>query len=261
MVAEVNQIYPMGAAKGQEWLVSRDEVDMSRVPRPIRSMRVDADPQRVVVDASKSALLIVDMQNDFCTKGGWLDVIGVDYTRDRAPIAPLQSLVPEFRAKQIPIIWLSWGVRPDLLNIAPSVLHAHSPTGERVGLNQFTPEKRSHVLRKGDWGAAIVDELNPGDQDIHVTKHRFSGFWDTELDSILRNMGIATLFVGGVNMDQCVLSTLQDATFLGYDCILIEDCTATTSPQCCIESTLYNVKLLYGFITQSKHLLAGLAQL
>jgi nicotinamidase-related amidase len=260
MVAEISSSRAMGAAEGCQWLVSPEEVDMTRVPRSVRPMRVDADPQRIVVDASKTALLIVDMQNDFCTQGGWLDVIGVDYQRDREPIQPLSELVPECRAKQIPIIWLNWGVRPDLLNIAPSVLHAHSPTGERLGLNELTP-RQSYVLRKGDWGAAIVDELNPGEQDIHVTKHRFSGFWDTELDSILRNMGITTLFVGGVNMDQCVLSTFQDATFLGYDCVLLEDCSATTSPNHCIESTLYNVKLLYGFIAQSKALIKGLNQL
>ncbi|PSN05717.1 isochorismatase [filamentous cyanobacterium CCT1] len=224
-------------------------------------MRVKADPQTIVVDASKTALLVVDMQNDFCTQGGWLDVIGVDYRLDRTPIEPLSQLVPKFRASHIPIIWLNWGVRPDLLNIAPSVLHAHSPKGERVGLNELTPAHQSHVLRKGDWGAAIVDELNPGDRDIQVTKHRFSGFWDTELDSILRNLGITTLLMGGVNMDQCVLSTFQDATFLGYDCILVQDCSATTSPDFCIESSLYNVKLLYGFITQSADLLTALAQL
>lgn len=261
MVAEVNKVRALGAAEGCQWLVSKDEVDMTRIPRRVRPMRVNADPQKIVVDASKTALLVVDMQNDFCTQGGWLDVIGVDYRRDRAPIEPLSQLVPEFRASNIPIIWLNWGVRPDLLNIAPSVLHAHSPQGERVGLNELTPAHQSHVLRKGDWGAAIVDELNPGDQDVQVTKHRFSGFWDTELDSILRNLGITTLFIGGVNMDQCVLSTFQDATFLGYDCILVEDCSATTSPDYCIESTLYNVKLLYGFITQSADLLGALAQL
>lgn len=260
MVAEISKNRAMGAAEGCQWLVSPEEVDMTRVPRSVLPMRIDADPQRIVVDASKTALLIVDMQNDFCTQGGWLDVIGVDYQRDRKPIQPLSELVPECRAKQIPIIWLNWGVRPDLLNIAPSVLHAHSPTGERLGLNEPTP-RQSYVLRKGGWGAAIVDELNPGEQDIHVTKHRFSGFWDTELDSILRNMGITTLFVGGVNMDQCVLSTFQDATFLGYDCVLLEDCSATTSPDHCIDSTLYNVKLLYGFIAQSKALINGLNQL
>ena len=84
-----------------------------------------------------------------------------------------------------------------------------------------------------------------------------SGFWDTELDSILRNLGVSTLLFAGVNVDQCVLCTLQDANFLGYDCILVSDCSATTSPSYCLEATLYNVQC-FGFVTTSDHLLNGL---
>jgi nicotinamidase-related amidase len=78
-----------------------------------------------------------------------------------------------------------------------------------------------------------------------------SGFWDTELDSILRNLGVTTLLFGGVNADQCVLCTLQDANFLGYDCVLVSDCTATTSPAYCWDATLYNVKQCFGFVATS----------
>ena len=79
--------------------------------------------------------------------------------------------------------------------------------------------------KSGSWGAQVVDELNPGEQDVQIIKHRFSAFWDTETDAVLRNLGIKTLFIGGVNMDQCVMTTLEDASFLGYDTILIEDAT------------------------------------
>ena len=226
---------------------------MSRsVARPLRNILIDAEPQRVWFDAGKSALIVVDMQNDFCSKGG-----GVDYTPDRKPIAPLAKLVPVFRNQHLPVIWLNWGVRRDLLNISPTLLHAHATDGKGAGLAENIPVG-APILLKGGWGAAIVDELNPGEQDIHVTKHRFSGFWDTELDSILRNMGLTTLFFAGVNADQCVLSTVQDAMFLGYNCLMLEDCVATTSPAYCMQATIYNVKLLYGFMTNSNALLAGL---
>ncbi len=69
----------------------------------------------------------------------------------------------------------------------------------------------------------MVDEINPGERDMQIIKHRFSAFWDTETDAMLRNLGIKTLFIGGVNMDQCVMTTLEDASFLGYDTVLIED--------------------------------------
>lgn len=244
----------MGATPENAWQVSPALVDMTRPGKPVRRMKVPAKPQEIVVDLNKSALLIVDMQNDFCTRGGWLDSKGIDVTPNRRPIAPLARLVKRFRAETVPVIWVNWGVRKDLLNIFPSLRHAHNLSGNEVNLCEPVPGTRSEVLRKGSWGAEVVDEINPGKQDIQVIKHRFSGFWDTELDSILRNLAVKTLFIGGVNMDQCVMTTLEDASFLGYDTVLVEDGTATTSPAFCVESTLYNVRLLFGFTTTSEAL-------
>ena len=124
---------------------------------------------------------------------------------------------------------------------------------------QPVPGTRSEVIKLGSWGAQVVDEINPGERDIQIVKHRFSAFWDTETDAVLRNLGIKTLFIGGVNMDQCVMTTLEDASFLGYDTVLIEDATATTSPDYCVQAVLYNVKLLFGFVTRSAALLAALS--
>ena len=249
---------PMGSHPANRWRVDGQCADLSRADRrPVRAVSVVAEPQRVVVDAHRGALVVVDMQNDFCAKGGYLDYRGIDITPDRAPIAPLQTLVPVLRAQGLPIVWLNWGVRRDLLNIYPSLLHAHTQDGTGAGLGERIPGG-AEILLKGSWGAQIVDELDPGEQDIHVTKHRFSGFWDTELDSILRNMGVCTLFFAGVNADQCVMTTLEDASFLGYDVLMLRDCVGTTSPAFCMQATEYNVKLLYGFMTDSAALMRGL---
>lgn len=249
----------MGSHSANRWRVNARTVDLSRADRqPVRPVLVAAEPQSVIVDANRCALLVVDMQNDFCSKGGYLDHRGIDVTPDRAPIAPLRALVPVLRQKDVPIVWLNWGVRKDLLNIHPSLLHAHTHDGEGAGLGEAIPGG-AEILVKGSWGAQIVDELNPGDRDIHVTKHRFSGFWDTELDSILRNMGVSTLFLAGVNADQCVMTTLEDASFLGYDVLMLRDCVATTSPDYCMQATEYNVKLLFGFMSTSRALISGLA--
>lgn len=251
----------MGSHPANRWKVSAEEVDISRSePRPVRKVRIAAEPQRVVFDANKSALIVVDMQNDFCAKGGYLDYRGIDVSPDRKPIEPLRHLVPLVRKADIPLIWLNWGVRPDLLNISPSLLHAHTQDGRGAGLGEPIPGG-APILKKGSWGAAVVDEINPGEADIQVTKHRFSGFWDTELDSILRNMGVTTLFFAGVNADQCVMTSLQDAMFLGYDVLMLEDCVGTTSPAYCMEATAYNVKLLFGFMTHSQALIEGLKQM
>ena len=249
---------PMGSHAGNRWQVSAHKVDLSRAdPRPMRAIDVVAQPQTVTVDVNRSALVVVDMQNDFCAKGGYLDYRGIDVTPDRAPIAPIAALVPVLRSEGVPIVWLNWGVRKDLLNIHPSLLHAHTHDGSGAGLGEQIPGG-AEILRKGSWGAQIVDELNPGEQDIHVTKHRFSGFWDTELDSILRNIGVRTLFFAGVNADQCVMTTLEDASFLGYDVVMLRDCVGTTSPEYCMRATEYNVKLLFGFMSTSGALINGL---
>jgi nicotinamidase-related amidase len=198
------------------------------------------------------------MQNDFCHPDGWLAHIGVDVNPARQPIAPLQQLLPQLRAADIPIIWLNWGNRPDLLNISAGLLHVYNPTGAGVGLGDPLPSNGSQVLMQGNWAAAVVEELEQLPEDIQVDKYRMSGFWDTPLDSILRNLGLTTLFFAGVNADQCVLSTLGDANFLGYDCILVKDCTATTSPEYCWLATLYNVQQCFGFVTDSSAIVTAI---
>jgi len=249
----------MGAGPGQSWLVTADTVDMTRKARPPRPLAIAAEPQNIVIDAHKTALMIVDMQNDFCTEGGWLDSRGIDISPNRKPIEPISKLVAAFRQQSIPVVWVNWGVRKDLLNIHPSLRHAHSPRGDEPGLAEPVPGTRSEVIARGSWGAEVVDEINPGTKDIQIVKHRFSAFWDTETDSVLRNLGIKTLLIAGVNMDQCVMTTLEDASFLGYDTVLIEDATATTSPDYCVQAVLYNVKLLFGFVTRSADIVAGLS--
>jgi len=240
------------------WQVNADTADITRPPVPPQPLTLTTQTKTLRLDLAKSALLVIDMQNDFCHPQGWLAHIGVDVSPARSPIDPLNQLLPRLRAENVPIIWLNWGNRPDLLNISAGLRHVYNPTGEGIGLGDRLPEKDAPVLTAGSWAAAIVDELVPQPEDIHIAKYRMSGFWDTPLDSILRNLGKTTLFFAGVNADQCVLCTLQDANFLGYDCILVQDCTATTSPAYCWDATLYNVKQCFGFVCASEAIVQGI---
>jgi len=158
----------------------------------------------------------------------------------------------------VPVIWVNWGNRPDRSNLSPALLHVYKPSGTGIGLGDPLPGSGAPVLEEGSWAAAVVDELAIAPHDIRVSKYRMSGFWDTPLDSILRNLGVTTVLFGGVNLDQCVLHTLADANFLGYDTLLIEDCAATTSPAFCSEATLYNVRQIFGFTLRSPDLLAAM---
>lgn len=252
-------LIPLGSTPRNQWRVSETEVDLRRAASAEHAVVVETSPQRLTLDLAKTAIIIVDMQNDFCHPQGWLAHIGVDVTPARAPIGPLAALLPQLRASDVPVIWLNWGNRPDRLNLPPKLLHVYKPSGTGTGLGDPLPGSGAPVLERDSWAAAIVDELAAVPGDIHVAKYRMSGFWDTELDGILRNLGVTTLLFAGVNVDQCVLGTLLDASCLGYDCILLEDCSGTTSPDYCFAATVYNVKQCFGFVAQSTALLSGMA--
>jgi nicotinamidase-related amidase len=243
--------------RANSWAVSRDRVDVTRPARQPKTVTVAATPQTLTLDLAAAALVIVDMQNDFCHPDGWLAHIGVDITPARGPIEPLRALVPHLRAHDVPIVWLNWGNRPDRLNLSPSLVHVYNPDGASVGIGDPLPSNGARVLEKSSWAAAVVDELPILAGDICVDKFRMSGFWDTPLDAILRNLRVDTLLFAGVNADQCVIWTLADANFLGYDCVMLADCCATTSPTFCWDATLYNVNQCLGFVTTSSELIGA----
>jgi nicotinamidase-related amidase len=252
------KLIDLGSGPGYKWRVNAGHVDMAAPePSPV-PLTIQAESQLVTLDLRRTAILVIDMQNDFCEKGGWVDHLGFDYTPDRAAIEPLQKLLPELRNANVPVIWVNWGNRPDLSNMPQNQLHLYKPSGEGIGLGEPLPDNGHNVLEKDSWAAAVVDGLDQEPGDIRVDKYRMSGFWDTPLDSILRNFGIRTVLFTGVNTDQCVLTSLQDANFLGYGCVLIEDCCATTSPDYCTQATLFNVKKGFGFVTKSDHILDAL---
>jgi len=227
----------LGSTERNLWRIDAASIDVAREPRPQRRMRIGARPKPVIIDLTATALIVIDMQNRFCRE-----------SREREgdmptakPIAPLQRLLPHLRGLGVPVIWLNWGNRSDKLNIAPGVMYAFARDGA------FRPP----MLEKGSWDAEIVAPLKAEPADICVDKYRISGFFDSELDSVLRNLRVTTLLFTGVNIDQCVNATLIDAHCLGYDCILVADCTATRSPRYCTEAVVYNVERGLGFVTDS----------
>jgi nicotinamidase-related amidase len=256
-----NRRVPLGARAGEQWQVDATTADLVRAGRPVRRVRIAATPQSIEIDLARTAIVVIDMQNDFCHPGGWLAGIGVDVAGASRPIAALNRLLPRLRAAEVPVIWVNWGNRPDRLNLSPALLHVYNGDGTGTGLGdpiRQGPLRGARVLEKDSPSAALVDGLQALPGDVLVDKYRMSGFWDTPLDSVLRNLGITTVLFGGVNADQCVLATLMDANFLGYDTLLVEECTATTSPEYCMQATLYNVRTCFGFVVSDEALVEGL---
>jgi nicotinamidase-related amidase len=245
----------------EKWAVNDDHVDMTAGGGATKPVRVAARPQSIMFDAARTVLIIVDMQKDFCAKGGWVDQSGHGVEPNRAPIEPLQKLLPVVRAASVPVIWLDWGNRPDLKNMPPNQLHVFNRNGRGVGLGDPLPGSGADVLEKDSPSAAVIDELEQHSDDICVDKYRISGFWGTELEDILRNLGTRMILFAGVCTDQCVASTLQDASFLGYGCTLLSDCCATLTPDFCTEATLFNVQICYGFVSDSSAVITAFREL
>jgi nicotinamidase-related amidase len=160
------------------------------------------------------------------------------------------------------VIWLNWGVRADRLNLPAGVLFKAKVDAQGqltgVGYAESSPLDRGPSLVPGHWGAQVVDELPVAADDITVFKHRLSGFYDNELDSLLRQQGVKTLLFAGINTDRCVFSSLQDAGFLGYDCVLLEDACATPSPAYVSRAILFLVEKLHGFVASAQSLTVSL---
>ena len=179
-------------------------------------------------------------------------------TLSATPLVLLPSLSGALRTAGARVVWLNWGIRADRANLPASVLYRGKRTPDAAGYGEASAAGRGPSLVQGSWGAAQIDELRAQAGDLAVMKHRLSGFWDSELDSVLRRAGITTLFFAGINTDRCVFSTLQDAGFLGYDCVLVEDACGTPSPRYVSDAIVYMVRQLHGFTTTSTALLASL---
>ncbi len=244
------------------WQIKAEGVSLLRPARQPKPVWLQARPQKLEIDLRRSALVVVDMQNDFCHPEGWFGQKGVSMRATRKPIPMLQKLLPLWRACGGRVVWLNWGVRADRLNLPAGVMFKAKVDAQGqlsgVGYAQSSPLDRGPSLVPGHWGAQVVDELPVADTDITVFKHRLSGFYDNELDSLLRQQGLQTLLFAGINTDRCVFSSLQDAGFLGYDCVLLEDACSTPSPAYVSRAILFLVEKLHGFVASAQALTISL---
>lgn len=197
------------------------------------------------IDLARTAVIVVDMQNDFGAPGGMFDRAGVDISGIQAAVAPTARVLAAARRVGLKIVYLKMGFRPDLSDLGPP----DSPNRLRhiafgVGETMETPNGTTgRMLIRETWNTDIVDELSPETEDTIVYKHRFSGFYETELHDRLQAFGVKYLFFTGCTTSVCVESTIRDAMFRDYHCLLLEDCTpqspsetgcpaATTTPRC-----------------------------
>ncbi|MBV1795827.1 cysteine hydrolase family protein [Siccirubricoccus sp. G192] len=188
---------------------------------------LDAKPGPLELDLSATAMLVVDMQNDFGATGGMFDRAGIDISVIRRAIAPTARVISAARAARLPVIYVKEELRPDLSDIgAEGSPHWRMCQRMAVGAEVTAPDGRpSRIHVAGTWNTEILPELTPRDGDVIVAKRRWSAFYGTELDARLRALGVRYLVVTGCTTSLCIESTIRDAAFRDYICVLPADCT------------------------------------
>jgi ureidoacrylate peracid hydrolase len=220
--------------------------------------RLQAKPEPVEVDLSRSAVVVVDMQNAFASPGGLLDIAGMDISGAPAVVRAIRGVLDAARGAGVPVVYLQVGFKPDLSDGGG----ADSPNPRKelaLCLMHRRPELRGKLLVEGTWDFAIVEELEPHPGDVVIRKTRYSGFAGTSLDAELRSRGIQYLFFTGIATNVCVESTLRDAYFLEYWPILIADATMQAGPAFLQEATLFNVASYFGWIVEAREFGAQVA--
>jgi ureidoacrylate peracid hydrolase len=220
--------------------------------------RLNTKPEPVDIDFRQAAIIVVDMQNAFASKGGLLDIAGIDISGARAVVDSIGRLVSAARSADIPVVYLQMGFKPDLSDSGgPESPNWHKELALR--LMNCRPELSGKLLIHGTWDFAVVDELKPHAGDLVIVKNRYSGFARTSLDSELRSRGIRHLLFAGIATNVCVESTLRDAFFLDYWPILISDAAMAAGPAGMHDATLFNVESYFGWTIRSQDLLASLS--
>lgn len=205
---------------------------------------------------ARAALLVIDMQRDFCMKGGYADRAGLDIARLAGPIGPIRRLAATFRQSGLPVIYTREGHRPDLADCAPAKQARARAAGVPIG----AAGPLGRALVRGEYGHGIVDELAPAPGDIVIDKPGYSAFHATDLDHILRTLGAGTLVLTGVTTEVCVHSTLRSAIDRGYDCVTVADATACDDPelQSAVLRLIANECGIFGRVADSETIAAGL---
>lgn len=208
--------------------------------------QLSARPEPIAFDPAASAVIVVDMQNGYCSPGGYFSHLGVDLSPTQRIVASIRQLVTAARKAGVQIIWLQNGWDAELKE-AGGPHSVNQLKGNSLKLMRERRELRGKLLTKGGWDYALVDELKPEAADIVIAKPRYSGFAGTALDSILRSRRIETLLVCGVATNVCVESTIRDAFFAEYFPVLIRDACYQAGPQFVQDATIYNVEQFFGW--------------
>jgi nicotinamidase-related amidase len=215
-----------------------------------------AEPSPLTVDLDGAALVIIDMQRDFLEPGGFGAALGNDVSRLQAAVAPCRSVLDAARQLGMLVIHTREGHRPDLSDAPPHKVERGDPKN-RIGARG----PMGRILVRGEPGYDIIAELSPQPDEPVIDKPGKGAFYQTDLELMLRNRSIDTLFVAGVTTEVCVNTTVREANDRGFRCIVLSDCCASYFPEF-HQAGLAMIKAqggIFGSVTESTQFLRSLA--
>jgi ureidoacrylate peracid hydrolase len=207
-----------------------------------------AKPEPIPLNPAETALIIVDMQNAYASAGGYLDIAGFDIAGASACIAGIATAAEAARKAGMPVLYFQKGWDADYIEAGgPGSPNWHKSNALKAMRKK--PELQGKLLAKGGWDYALVDALAPQRGDIVVPKTRYSGFFNTNVDSMLRARGIRNIVFTGIATNVCVESSLRDAFHLEYFGIVLEEATHAAGPDFAQKAALYNIETFFGWVS------------
>ena len=213
-----------------------------------RVVTLPARPEPIRVAVDQTAVIVIDMQNAYASKGGYLDLAGFDIEGADRVISQSAKVLDTARAAGMPVIYFQNGWDEAYVEAGgPGSPNYHKSNALKT--MRARPELQGRLLARGGWDYELVEDLAPKPGDIVLPKTRYSGFFNSQLDSVLRSRGIRNLVFVGIATNVCVESTLRDGFFLEYFGILLEDATRQAGPEFLQQATVYNVETFFGWVS------------